>query len=123
MITAVFAYFWGRRAKVDFPLSEIEQKKRKRRMVMGNTLALGAPVVLILYCVGAVQYFRATEREAIFALAAFGFIPIVSGIAIAAAAERIVAVHRIDDDYVWLKGVHRDLLDTLPEFDENVISV
>ena len=102
-----------KKAPINIGLSKSRLARRRRSLIIGWTLAglslLGFFTAMFAACDPIQEYFWAGPL-AILSLV-FLITAIVWGI-----RSQVVSAKFIDDKYIWLKGVHPDYLDMLPEW-------
>jgi len=112
-LTAVFALIFGRRQAVDIPINAQEHSKRRFRVYVGFFLVFLGPAITTLYFF--ISFGFKHSATTLNVLIVCGLVSIV-GIVVAAISESFVAPNGIDREFIWLRGIHRDLLESLPAF-------
>jgi hypothetical protein len=97
-------------ATIDIGLSKEWFAKRRRAIIVGWTLVLVSVMAVVL---GLVSIHRIPLSGL---LIPSGVALFLGGAIFGLIAARMVAPQRITDHYVWLKGVHRDFLNELPDW-------
>ena len=112
-LIAVFALVFGRRQPLDIPLNAEEHSKRRFRTYVGFFLVFVGPAILALYANlgGAFDLSDTT-----FTMLVLCLLVSLAGTILAAISETIVSPNRIDHEFIWLKGVHHNFLESLPAF-------
>ena len=104
-------YLIGVRAEVDVPLSAAYAKRRKRNALISVGVSL----------IGAIFTFVALLADISSAISGWlkwpGYLMLFSGVISAVYWNRIVKPTKITDEFIWMKGVHPAVLDTLPVWD------
>jgi hypothetical protein len=103
-IAGLILYFCTRkRVTVHIGLCEEHINKRRFGVLAGGVLLL----------IGFLSFFGGigNENVPVFML---GLLLILAGIFVMVTIWRTVTAKKIEEPYVWVKGVHRDFLDTLP---------
>ncbi|MBW3599164.1 MAG: hypothetical protein KY475_18075 [Planctomycetes bacterium] len=109
LVYAILAIVLSKRATIYLGLSDRWFGKRRRAMLIGWTAVL-ASIGMFIAGVGLLN-----RNDAVGPLTLFGaFVLFIVGAIYGLIASRMVAPVRITDDYIWLKGVHPDFLNTLP---------
>lgn len=78
-----------------------------------NRRRIGVITGLSLFMLGLITFFGALTNEN-FPLALPGLLFVLVGIIVMALTWRVVSASKIQEPYVWVKGIHRDFLETLP---------
>jgi len=105
LIYALVAILARKKAQIDVGLCDRHVAKRRRAIWICWGLLLGSfGLIGLLVGMGYGEY------------AMIAIIVTVAGIIYGALATRVVSVHRIDKEYVWLKGASKEYLDALPEW-------
>jgi len=107
-IYVILAVVLRKKATIAIGLSEEWFRKRRRAILIGWTLVLGGIAAAVAGCVTVEQHPVAGLGILLGALVGLG------GAIYGLVAARMVAAKRISDEYVWLKGVHREFLASLP---------
>jgi hypothetical protein len=105
LIYLIVAMVTRKSATVELGLCEEHLAKRRRNIMISWGLSLLGLAGLILGAViedGTVAF--------------LGFLALVAGIIFAIVAVRLVTPAKIDDKYVWLRGVNQDYLNELPQW-------
>ena len=105
LIYLIVAMVLRKSATVEIGLCEEHQAKRRRNIMIGWGLALIGAIGLILGI--------ATEDGT---YAFLGFLSLVAAVVFAIVAVRVVVPTKIDDRFVWMKGVSKDYLNELPQW-------
>ena len=105
LIYAVVAICLRRRARIQVGLCETHRSRRKRDILIAWVVALGG--------VGAFSFAMYLER---FELGLVSLLVTIIAMVYGIATTRIVWAKRIDQEHIWLKGVCREYLDALPEW-------
>ncbi len=112
-VYVIVALIIRKQATIHIGLSEAWFGKRRKAMLVGWTLAL-------LGIAAVIASFPMMERVSAAPLLLIGGIVAFLGAAIyGLVAARMVVAARINERYVWLKGVHPDFLATLPDWPNN----
>jgi hypothetical protein len=100
-------------AKIELGLCERMFQRQRIQLLFGKILGgVGGAVV-----VGAIAFGVMTkEIEASIVFIILGSIVGLAGLALGFVGSCLVITHKIDTDYIWLRGVHRNFLDELPEW-------
>ena len=107
----IIALLMTKKATVHIGLSEEWAQRRKTRIMIGWGLGLAG---LALFIGGIVL--AANEFELGVLGIPLGFIVGLCGLVAGNSGAAMVTPKKIDDNYVWLKGVHRDVLNMFPEW-------
>jgi hypothetical protein len=78
-----------------------------------NKRRFGVLAGVVTLLVGFVAFFGAIANEN-FGIIFLGLLLILAGIIVMVTVWRTITATRIEEPYVWVKGVHKDFLDTLP---------
>lgn len=105
LIYLIVAIIVRKAATVEMGLCDEHQAKRRRNLLITWSLVL----------VGIAGFVLAVMLEDFTYLLA-GFLALVAAMIYGIVAVRIVAPSRIDDRFVWLKGVNKDYLNELPQW-------
>ncbi|MEO8434162.1 MAG: zinc finger Ran-binding domain-containing protein [Pyrinomonadaceae bacterium] len=103
LVYAIVAMVLSKRATVELGICEDHRRKRRYGMMIGWMLFLGGIMGAILGI--AYDYIG---------IMTIGFLLIPVGLVWLILAARFVNVKKIDDRFVWLKGINREYLATLP---------
>jgi len=110
LIYIIIAIILTKRATIHIGLSDEWFAKRRRTILISWTIVLVSIAMVVLGCAG-------VEESDIFGLLIpVGFLAFLIGAFYGLIAARMVTPTRIDDEYVWLKGVNREFLAELPEW-------
>lgn len=105
LIYLIIALLLRKSATVELGLCEQHLAKRRRNIW----------ITWLLVLLGFVGVFAgATNDDVSYVL--FGFLLLVVAIIYAIVAVKVVAPSKIDDNFVWLKGVNKEYLNELPAF-------
>jgi hypothetical protein len=104
LIGLIVAMIVRKTAVVEIGVCELHRKKRIRNILIGSGLMVLCVILLV------VSIAKELGIVAILSLIAF-----IAGIVFFVLA-RFVSVQKIDDNYVWIKGVCQPYLSTLPEW-------
>jgi len=105
LIYLLVAMFVRKRAIVDLGLCDEHQQKRRRNiLIMWGLLLLGV-----------VSFFIAIAAND-GSPALLGLLLILGGMVFGIVAARVAVPSKIDDRFVWLKGINKDYLDLLPQW-------
>jgi hypothetical protein len=111
LVYVILAIVLSKRATVYIGLSDEWFARRRRAIFIGWGLVLASVGMFV----GGLMLLDRGDEVA--GLLIFGsFVLFLVGAIYGLIAARMVSPTRITDDYVWLKGVHRDFLATLPEW-------
>jgi len=105
LLYAILATVLSKRATVFLGMCEEHRRKRRNGMLIGWALFLGG-VILAVVAV-------ANNYNSVMLLC---FVMIVGGLIWLIIAARSVSVKKIDDQFVWLRGINREYLQMLPPF-------
>ena len=105
LIYALVAILVRKKAAIEVGLCD--RHFAKRRVAIGVSWVLFLASVILIVTLG----FVGSGEYAI-----MGIVLLIVVIIYAAIATRVVSARRIDKEYVWLNGVSREYLDTLPEW-------
>ena len=108
LVYAVLALILRKRAVIQIGLSEKWARKRRRSIAIAWGLVLGS---VAMFVIGA----GIDNDDFCALLILLSIITFFGGAIYGLLAARVVTPVRIDDEYVWLKGVHPDFLAALPE--------
>lgn len=112
LVYIILAAILTKRATILLPLSEPWHARRKRRLIFAWCAGLGCLGLMILGFVLVIE-----TNEGIYALLLLvGFVGSLIALIGGQAAVAMVSPKRMTDDYLWLKGVHPDFLNRLPEW-------
>jgi hypothetical protein len=95
------------RATIEIGVSDAVMKKRKIAITAGWVLGLGGIAVFAL----------GLAYESLGVLIPTGIVAFLVGIVWAMTGVNIVTPARIDGEYVWLRGINKEYLAALPEWD------
>ena len=105
LVYLIVALFLRKNAVVEVGLCEKHLARRRQ----------GVLVIWLLLLVGLAGFIMAmVAADATYLLAGLGFF--LAAIVYGLIAVRVVVPSKIDDKFVWLKGVNRDYLDQLPQW-------
>lgn len=110
----VIALIVQKKATVHVGLCEEWAARRKRWLFIGWTTALLGLALLVGGCTIAANNER--ELGAFFLGVPVGIVVMLIGGVAGSIGSRIVTPKKITDEYVWIKGVHPNMLDMFPEF-------
>jgi hypothetical protein len=111
LVYIILAIVLSKRATIYIGLCDEWFARRRRAMLIGWGMVLAS---IGMFVGGLAMIDR---NDGMVALLIFGsFVVFLVGAIYGLIAARMVAPTRITDDYVWLKGVHRDFLATLPDW-------
>jgi hypothetical protein len=111
LVYVILAVILSKRATIHIGLSDEWFAKRRRAILIGWGSVLGS---IGMFIAGVSQLDR---NDALGGSLVFGsFILFLAGAIYGLIAARMVSPTRITDEYVWLKGVNRDFLATLPDW-------
>jgi hypothetical protein len=105
LIYFIVAMLVRKTAIIDVPLCENHLARRRNSLIVGWVLMLLGIIGFVLAIAG---------NEPIFA--AIGALAMLFGFVLAISAARTVLPKKIDDRFVWLKGINKDYLDQLPQW-------
>jgi len=105
LIYALVATLVRKKAKIDIPLCKKHSSRRKICILVTWVLSLTSIALII----GGI----ATE---IWILVTIGTLLFVGGMIYAAIVTPVISTRKIDKEYIWLNGVCKEFLDTLPEW-------
>lgn len=103
LIYLIVALILSKRATVELGICDEHRRKRRHGMMIGWALFLGGGMGAIM---------GITNDYIGIMVIGFALIPV--GLVWLIVAHRYVTVKKIDDRFVWLKGINRDYLATLP---------
>ncbi|ADB18884.1 conserved hypothetical protein [Pirellula staleyi DSM 6068] len=112
IIYAVIAMIMQKKAVIDIPLTEEWYKRRQTRMLIAWSIALLGVVAFIAGVANA-------NSDIVGFLILAGIVMVLGAAVYGIVGCRLVVPQRIDDNYVWLKGVHPDYLNRLPPWPYN----
>jgi hypothetical protein len=78
-----------------------------------NKRRFGVLAGFVIMLIGFVAFFSAMVNEN-FPVVFLGLLSILAGIIFMVMSWRTITAKKIEEPYVWVKGVHKDFLDTLP---------
>jgi hypothetical protein len=104
LVYVIVAAVVSKRALVEIPLCEAH---RKRRTLLTG-IGLGLLFLGVLVFAGGLL-----ARQGVI-LAPLGLLFFLAGMVLAIMGQSLVSAHRIDDHFVWLRGVHESVLAGLP---------
>ena len=111
LLYAILVAVLSKRATIYIGLSEKWFKKRRQALIIGWVSAL----IGVLLFVG--SFVLAAQEAPLWGLVMLvGIFVFLAAIIYGSYAARMVTAQKIDDQYVWLKGVHPDVLAKLPEW-------
>jgi hypothetical protein len=88
-------------------------QRQRAHLLFGKILGgVGAAVVVSAIAFGVIT----KEVEISIVLIILGSVVGFAGLALGFAGSCLVITQKIDTDYIWLRGVHRNFLDELPEW-------
>jgi predicted Zn finger-like uncharacterized protein len=96
-----------KRATIEIGVSDAVMEKRKLAITAGWVLGLGGIAVFVL----------GLAYESLGVLIPTGIVAFLVGIVWAMTGVNIVTPARIDGEYVWLRGINKEYLAALPEWD------
>lgn len=103
-IVGLILYFCTRkRVTVYIGLCEDHINRRRFGMLIGGLILL----------LGFMAFFGAMSSEA-FGIVFLGLLLILAGIIVMVTVWRTITAKKIEEPYVWVKGIHSDFLETLP---------
>lgn len=103
LIYLIVAMIVRKRATVEIGLCQDHMAKRRKAVL----------VTWLLVLLGVCGFIASVvSNDGTYALV--GFLFLIAGIIYGIVAARVVAPSKIDDRFVWLKGVNKDYLDALP---------
>ena len=105
LIYVVVAMVLRKSALVSLGFCELHKTRRQRLFIAG----------WLLFVLSFVSFFAALAEEA-GGLALVGLVLLIAAIVVFVLAGRFIQVKRIDDHYVWLKGISSEYLDEFPQF-------
>jgi uncharacterized membrane protein len=108
LIYLIVALIVRKSATVEIGLCEEHQKKRRRNILITWGLVLlsvGSFVMAVM--LEDINYFLV------------GFVLLIAAIIYSIVAVRLIAPSKIDDKFVWLRGINKDYLDELPLWSGN----
>lgn len=105
LIYLIIAMVLRKSATIEIGLCDEHQAKRRRNIMIAWGLA----------AFGAFGLFMGAAMEE-GAYAFIGFLALVAAVIFAIVAVRIVVPAKIDDKFVWIKGVNKDYLNELPQW-------
>jgi len=111
LVYIILAVILSKRATIYIGLSEEWFAKRRRAILIGWGAVL-ASVGMFVAGIAMVDRNDGTGGLLIFG----AFVLFIAGAIYGLIAARMVTPTRITDEYVWLKGVHRDFLAALPDW-------
>ena len=104
LVYVIVAVVMSKRAAVEIPLCDTHKKRRTLLIAIGLTLLF----------VGLLGFAGALVAKASGVVALLGLFLFFAGMVVALVGQNLVTPKRIDDHFVWLKGVHQSLLAGLP---------
>jgi hypothetical protein len=110
LIYVVLALILTKRATIYIGLSDEWFARRRRTIVIGWTIVLASCAIGVLGCAGV------AENDLFSLLILLAFPAFMFGAIYGLLGARMVAPTRIDDEFVWLKGVNREFLAELPDW-------
>ena len=103
-------------ARIELPLCEQMFQRQRYQILFGKFLGGIGGVAMM----GAIAFGAATkEHEMAVVIIALGAVVGLAGLALGIVGSWPLIAQKIDTDYIWLSGVHRDFLKTLPEWPGN----
>ena len=106
LIYAIVVLIVRKKARVQIGLCDVHRTKRRMALAFGYVAGLGGLGLLI-----------ASLIQSSGVLALVGALLLFAGL-IGGATASIISAKRIDDRFVWIKGICRAYLDSLPEWKE-----
>src|SRR5262249_40042142 len=103
LIYAIVATLVRKRAKVSIGLCKQHKQQRTRMLTAG----------WLLFGVSLVAFFGALAEENQY-IALAGLTLLIAAVVLSLLGGRFISVKRIDDNFVYLKGVHAEYLDEFP---------
>ncbi len=103
--------FTTRKVEIHVGVSRRIRQRRRRRFFIAGLICV-AGVVAAFLGINAMQH----QALGSFMLLIGGIFAMLGGMVYYLNASQIVSAKRILDEYVWIKGVHRDFLAELPEW-------
>ena len=107
IIYVIVALFVNIKARIEVGLCEKHLRRRKIAIMIGWMMGLG----------GMAAFFYGLHRES-GVLVAAAVLALLFGIIFGVAMGRVAYARKIDQQYIWLVGVCREYLDTLPEWSD-----
>jgi hypothetical protein len=107
LIYIIVALLLNKRARIEVRVSDAVFARRRRDMLIGWIAVLASIAVIVMA-------FANLENDSGALLLVIGFTLFFAGAIYGLLRARLVSADRIDGDYIWLKGVHPDLLAELP---------
>jgi hypothetical protein len=111
LIYVILAVVLSKRATIYIGLSDEWFARRRRAMLIGWGSVLGS---VAMFAAGIAMLDRPDAAGGWLLLGSA--VTFIVGAVYGLIAARMVSPTRITDDYIWLKGVHRDFLATLPDW-------
>lgn len=109
LIYVILALVLRKTATIEVGLSKLWFSRRRWAIALGWLFALSSICLIVL----GVQLHR-TEYRSLVVVA--GILGALASLVLANIRAAIVTPYKITDDYIFVKGVHRDYLETLPEW-------
>lgn len=104
LIYVIVALCVRQRAKIDIGICEAHRSRRRNRILAAWLIFVGAIVAIVL----------GSTNESLVVLIPVGVLMVLAALIMAVLISSIVSPKKIDNYYVWLKGVNPDYLAQLP---------
>jgi len=108
LIYLIVAIIVRKRAKIEIGICDRHLAQRRTAIAIGWLLGLGGPALVI-----------ASIANSSGGVALLGLLLFIVGLIVGAVKGPVVSAKRIDEEVIWVKGVCRPYLDTLPEWTAN----
>lgn len=116
LIYVILAVVLSKKADIQVPISHRIKKRRSMAIVAGWLFGLGGLGVTILTCILWGNSQDPMWRDPIPFVIIGGIVFIVFSALIASFVANIVSPSKITDRHIWLRGVHSDYLNQLPQW-------
>ena len=116
LIYVILAMILSKKADIQVPISRRIQARRSTAIIVGWLCGLGGLAVTIFACMFLADSQNPTWKDAIPFVIIGGIVFVLFSAVASSAIASIVTPAKITNRHVWLKGVHADYLDLLPEW-------
>ena len=111
----------GKKYPLALPISEAWLAKRRRTFIIGWSIVAGGAATLLLSIFGLVwaEINQVAEIQLLVSIlvVSAGLVTIGGLLFLAFANQSLVQLTKAKDDYLWLKGIHPEYLNQLPDWE------